>query len=146
MWFHLIHTDFSGLSWWLSSKESACNAEAMGSVPGLGRSTEEGNGNPFQYFAWRILWTEEPGGLQSIGLQRVGHDLVTKQQQQHRFLKHLQGTRLFDRGKLIFYFHFMNRSLQAESLGTICWPSVKELLVGECCSLQSSSLSLATCK
>ena len=24
--------------------------------------------------AWRILWTEEPGGLQSIGSQRVGHD------------------------------------------------------------------------
>ena len=24
--------------------------------------------------SWRILWTEEPGGLQSIGLQRVGHD------------------------------------------------------------------------
>ena len=24
--------------------------------------------------AWRILWTEEPGGLQSVGLQRVGHD------------------------------------------------------------------------
>ena len=24
--------------------------------------------------AWRILWTEEPGGLQSMGLQRVGHD------------------------------------------------------------------------
>ena len=29
-------------------------------------------------FAWRIPWTEEPGGLHSIGLQRVGHDLVTK--------------------------------------------------------------------
>ena len=28
--------------------------------------------------AWRIPWTEEPGGLQSIGLQRVGHDLMTK--------------------------------------------------------------------
>ena len=28
--------------------------------------------------AWEIPWTEEPGGLQSIGLQRVGHDLVTK--------------------------------------------------------------------
>ena len=27
--------------------------------------------------AWRIPWTEEPGGLQSIGLQRVGHDLMT---------------------------------------------------------------------
>ena len=27
--------------------------------------------------AWRISWTEEPGGLWSMGLQRVGHDLVT---------------------------------------------------------------------
>ena len=27
--------------------------------------------------AWRIPWTEEPGGLQSIGLQRVGHNWVT---------------------------------------------------------------------
>ena len=25
-------------------------------------------------FAWRILWTEESGGLKSMGLQRVGHD------------------------------------------------------------------------
>ena len=32
--------------------------------------------------AWQIPWTEEPGGLQSTGLQRVGHDLVTKLQQQ----------------------------------------------------------------
>ena len=31
--------------------------------------------------AWRIPWTEEPGGLQSIRLQRVGHDLATEQQQ-----------------------------------------------------------------
>ena len=30
--------------------------------------------------AGEILWTEEPGGLQSMGSQRVGHDLVTKQQ------------------------------------------------------------------
>ena len=28
--------------------------------------------------AWEILWTEEPGGLQSMGLQRVSHNLVTK--------------------------------------------------------------------
>ena len=28
--------------------------------------------------AWRILWTEEPGRLQSIGLQRVGHDSLTE--------------------------------------------------------------------
>ena len=32
--------------------------------------------------AWRIPWTEEPGGLQSAGSQKVGHNLATKQQQQ----------------------------------------------------------------
>ena len=31
--------------------------------------------------AWEIPWTEEPGGLQSMGKQGVRHDLVTKQQQ-----------------------------------------------------------------
>ena len=41
-------------------------------IPGLGRSLEEGNGNPFCILAWRISWTEEPGGLQSMGLQRQG--------------------------------------------------------------------------
>ena len=30
--------------------------------------------------AWRIPWTEDPGGLQFVGLQRVRHDLVTKEQ------------------------------------------------------------------
>ena len=32
--------------------------------------------------AWEIPWTEELGGLQCMGSQWVGHDLVTKQQQQ----------------------------------------------------------------
>ena len=31
--------------------------------------------------AWEISWAEEPGGLQSMGLQRVGYNLGTKQQQ-----------------------------------------------------------------
>ena len=34
--------------------------------------------------AWKIPWTEEPGGLQSMGSQRVGHDLATKQQRQQQ--------------------------------------------------------------
>ena len=34
----------------------------------------EGNGNPLSTLAWKITWTEEPGRLQSMGLQRVGHD------------------------------------------------------------------------
>ena len=37
------------LSRWLDGKESACNAEDMGSLPGLGRSPGEGNSNPLQY-------------------------------------------------------------------------------------------------
>ena len=32
--------------------------------------------------AWEIPWTEEPGGLQSMGSQRAGHNLVTKQQRE----------------------------------------------------------------
>ena len=37
----------------------------------------EGNGNPFQYSCLENPWTEEPGGLQSMGSQRVGHDWTT---------------------------------------------------------------------
>ena len=42
----------NGLIWWFSGKEPACNAGAsdgVGSIPALGRSPGEGNGNPFQY-------------------------------------------------------------------------------------------------
>ena len=45
-----------------------------GSIPGSGRSLEEGTATHSSILAWRIPWTEEPGGLQSMGLQRVGHD------------------------------------------------------------------------
>ena len=45
-----------------------------GSILGSGRSPGEGNGNPLQYFCWRIAWMDEPGRLQSIGSQRIGHD------------------------------------------------------------------------
>ena len=34
----------------------------------------EGNGGPSSTLAWKIPWTEEPGGLQSMGSLRVGHD------------------------------------------------------------------------
>ena len=58
-----------GLPWWLSGKESAHNAGDVGSVPGLGRSLGERSGNPLQYSSWKISWTEELGGLQSMGFQ-----------------------------------------------------------------------------
>ena len=44
-------------------KESARNAGDPGSIPGLGRSLGEGNGNHSSILAWRIPWTEEPGRL-----------------------------------------------------------------------------------
>ena len=44
-------------------KESDCNAGDPSLIPGLGRSPGERNDYPFQYQAWRIPWTEEPGGL-----------------------------------------------------------------------------------
>ena len=37
---------------------------------------------------WEIPWAEEPGELQSMGSQRIGHDLVTKQQQQQGYPRH----------------------------------------------------------
>ena len=56
------------------SKEFAFSVGDQGSIPGLGRSPGEGNGNPLQYPCLENLMTEEPGGLQSMGLQRVGHN------------------------------------------------------------------------
>ena len=35
---------------------------------------EKGMATYYNILAWRTLWTKEPGGLQSMGLQRVGHD------------------------------------------------------------------------
>ena len=45
--------------------------------------------------AWEIPWTEEPGGLVFMGLQRVGHDLTTKQQQQQYILLYTSITRKY---------------------------------------------------
>ena len=52
------------------------DAGDAGSIPGSGRSARGGPGNPLCILAWRILWTEEPGRLQSMGLHRVGHGNV----------------------------------------------------------------------
>ena len=43
-------------------------------IPELGRSPGGGNATHFSILVWKIPWTKEPGGLQSIGSQRVGHD------------------------------------------------------------------------
>ena len=48
--------------------------QTVGEIPGLGRPPGGGHGSPLRHSCLRIPWTEEPGGLQSMGLQRVRHD------------------------------------------------------------------------
>ena len=65
---------FSGGS---DSKESACNEGDLGSILGWEDPLEKGMATHTSILAWRIPWTEEPGRLQSMGLQRVRHDWAT---------------------------------------------------------------------
>ena len=54
-------------------KESSCKTGDPGSIPRLGRAPGERNGYPLQYSCLENLRIEEPGGLQSMGSQRVRH-------------------------------------------------------------------------
>ena len=66
-----------GLLWWLSDKESACNAgaaEDTGLIPELGRSPGGEHGNPLQYSCLQNPMDRGTGGLQSTGSQRVSHN------------------------------------------------------------------------
>ena len=56
------------------SKESACNAGDMGSIPGSGRSPGEENGYPLQYSCLENPMGRRAVGLESMGWQRVGLD------------------------------------------------------------------------
>ena len=62
--------------------------------PWVGKIPEVGHGTHSSVLAWRISWTEESGGLQSMGLQSVGHDWVTK------------CTHVFKAGQFYFWFFF----------------------------------------
>ena len=53
-------------------KNLLANEGDKGSIPGLGRYSGEGNGNPLQYSAWRIPWTVEPGRYSSWGHKELG--------------------------------------------------------------------------
>ena len=67
---HLL--SFYGLSWWLSGKRLCLSRQEMW-VQSLGQEdpSEKGMATHSSILAWRIPWTEEPGGPQSMGLQRV---------------------------------------------------------------------------
>ena len=55
------------------------NAGDVGSIPGSGKSPREGMATHSSILSWEISWADEPGRLQSMRLQRLGDDLITKQ-------------------------------------------------------------------
>ena len=57
---------------------NAGDARDVGLISGSGRSPGGGHATHSSSLAWRIPWTEEAGGLQSMQLQRVGCDLAAK--------------------------------------------------------------------
>ena len=62
-------------------KNPPANAGDVGSISGSGRYPKDEMATHSSILAWKIPLTEKPGGLQSMGLRKVGHDLMTKQQQ-----------------------------------------------------------------
>ena len=67
MGLHRVGHDWSDLA----AAANRGNVRDVGLISGLGRSPAGGHGNPFHY---SCLWTEKPGGLQSMGLQSVRHE------------------------------------------------------------------------
>ena len=70
--------------WGFPGNESSCQCKRCKRRrfdPWVGKIPWERNGNPLQYSCWEILWTEEPCGLQSMGLQSVGYDWATEHAQ-----------------------------------------------------------------
>ena len=64
--------------------KNPANAGGIGLIPGVGISPREGNGNLGNcILAWEIPWTKEPGGLQSVGSQRVRHNLGLNNNKMH---------------------------------------------------------------
>ena len=61
-WIFKRHYLLPRVSQWLRGKESACNVGNVGLNPGLGRSPGEEMAAHSSILAWRIPWTEEPGG------------------------------------------------------------------------------------
>ena len=58
----------------IKKKKIACNVGDLGWIPGWEDPLEKGMATYSSILAWRISWTEEPGKLQTMDLQRVGYD------------------------------------------------------------------------
>ena len=66
-------TSIDGLPRWFSGKESTCQCRRCKFDPLIRNLLEKEMATHISILAWEIQWTEEPGGLQFMGLQIVGH-------------------------------------------------------------------------
>ena len=85
--------DFPGGS---DGKVSLYSGRDPASIPGLGSSPGEGNGNPLQYIARKIPWTEEPSRLQSKSLQREESDVTEQLTHTHPKQKEAKWDKKYD--------------------------------------------------
>ena len=69
-------------------KEFACQCRRHRLDPWVGRIHGEENGNPLQYSCLENLWTEGPGGLQSMESQRVRHKWATEDTHMYMYIIH----------------------------------------------------------
>ena len=70
----IFFVKIGGFPWWLSGKEYACMQETQVQSLGQEDPLEEEMATHSSILAWEIPWTEEPGRLQTMGSQRVGHN------------------------------------------------------------------------
>ena len=84
------------------SKESICNAGGPGSIPGSGRSPRKENLTTHSIIlVWEIPWTEEPGRLQSMGLQEAD----TTEQLNHHYWCPQSPSTLFQMARFLSFFY-----------------------------------------
>ena len=75
LYFPIVSLSLLGFCARPAGKESACNAGDSSLIPRSGRCPGGGHGYPLQLFLpGESPWTEEPGRLQSMGSQKVGHN------------------------------------------------------------------------
>ena len=99
--------------WWFSHKESTCNAGDPGSIPGLGRSPEEGNATTPVLLPGKFHGQRSLVGYSPQGHKRVGHNLAAKQKSPPEGWKqHL-------------YLNGLSKVIQAEEV--TCLPAVDKL-------------------
>ena len=72
------YDNFHGLPRWLSGKESPCQCRRRELYPCAEKILWRRKWQPTPVLAWEILRTEEPGGLQFMGSQRINHDGATE--------------------------------------------------------------------